>query len=191
MTRIIVNDASCLIDLRKGRLLAALCKLPYRLVVPQSVRESEVLEFSKEEWQLFDDAGMITHDLSPDQVAEGLAFKERHPALSANDCFCLVTARTFRGVLLTGDSLLRRVATEHGLRVHGVLWVIDELDADRVWPKPLLAQALRTWQRDDSVFLPHHEITSRLEQLAKPAVSQTGCGGYRRRCLINQLAFKA
>ena len=32
-----------------------------------------------------------------------------------------------RGVLLTGDRRLRRVAEVEGMRVHGVLWVIDQL----------------------------------------------------------------
>ncbi len=43
MTRVVVNDASCLIDLRKGRLLPMLCRLPYRFVVPLPIRESELL----------------------------------------------------------------------------------------------------------------------------------------------------
>ena len=46
MTCVVVNDASCLIDLGKGGLLAVLCNLPYRFVVPLPVRESEVLDFS-------------------------------------------------------------------------------------------------------------------------------------------------
>ena len=42
---VIVNDASCLIDLRKGGLIAVLCNLPHRLVVPLPIRASEVLDF--------------------------------------------------------------------------------------------------------------------------------------------------
>ena len=47
----------------------------------------------------------------PDAVAEvgqALAVKKRHLGLSANDCFCLVTARVCPGILLTGDTLLHR-----------------------------------------------------------------------------------
>ena len=134
MTRVVVNDASCLIDLRKGGLLAVLCNLPYRFVVALPVRESEVLDFSNEQWRQLDDAGMITHDLTPEEVAQALALKERRPALSANDSSCFVTALAHHGILLTGDALLRRVATHNGLRVHGVLWIVDELDAAGGWP---------------------------------------------------------
>ena len=65
MTCVIINDASCLIDLRKGTLLAVLCELPYCFVVPLPIRKSEVLDFSKQQWQQLDDAGMITYDLTP------------------------------------------------------------------------------------------------------------------------------
>ena len=166
MTCVIVNDASCLIDLRKGGLLAVLCELPYRFVVPLPIRKSEVLDFSKRQWQQLDDAGMITHDLTPDEVGQALALKRLHPALSANDCFCFVTALAHSGILLTGDNLLRRVATDNDLHVHGVLWVIDELDATGTCAGSLLTKALKVWQGDDTVFLPQHEISTRLEYLA-------------------------
>ena len=165
MTCVIVNDASCLIDLRKGRLLTVLCNLPYRFVVPLPVRKSEVLDFSDQQWRQLDATGMVTHDLSPEEIAQALALKKRHPALSANDCFCLVTALAYPGILLTGDALLRRVAAASGLRVHGVLWIVDELDGIGV-ARSRLTQALKTWQGDDAVFLPKDEISKRLKQLA-------------------------
>ncbi len=89
MTCVIVNDASCLIDLRKGGLLGVVCDLPYRFVVPFPVRASEVLDFSEAEWQALDEAGMITHDLTAEEVGQAFAVRGRHAGLSANDCFCL------------------------------------------------------------------------------------------------------
>ena len=78
MTCVIVNDASCLIDLRKGGLLGVVCDLPYRLVIPLPVRASEVLDLSEAEWQALDEAGMITHDLTPEEVGQAFAVKRRH-----------------------------------------------------------------------------------------------------------------
>ena len=167
MTCVIVNDASCLIDLRKGGLLGVVCDLPCRFVIPLPVRAFEVLDFSEAEWQELDEAGMITHDLTPEEVGQAFAVKRRHAGLSANDCVCLVTARVYRGILLTGDAMLRRVAAAKGLRVHGVLWVVDELEAAAVCSRSLLTQALKTWQADEAVFLPPREINTRLEHLAK------------------------
>ena len=165
MTPVIVNDASCLIDLRKGGLLAVLCDLPYRIVVPLPVRASEVLDLSERHWRALDGAGMITHDLTPQEVGRAILFKGRHPGLSANDCFCLVVAQAYPGILLTGDALLRRVAAEKGLCVHGVLWIVDELSAAGICPSSLLVQALEVWQEDATVFLPQNEISRRLEHL--------------------------
>ncbi len=167
MTCVIVNDASCLIDLRKGGLLGVVCDLPYQFVVPFPVRVYEVLDFSEAEWQALDEAGMITHDLTAEEVGQALAVKGRHAGLSANDSFCLVTARAYSGILLTGDALLRRVATANGLRVHGVLWVVDELEGAGLCARSVLARALKVWRADETVFLPPDEITTRLEHLAE------------------------
>ena len=166
MTCVVVNDASCLIDLRKGRLLSVLCTLPHQLIVPLPIRESELLDFTDRDWQILDEAGMVTHDLPPDQVQEAIALRGRHPALSANDCFCAVTARIHNGIVLTGDSNLRRVALRDGLRVHGVLWVIDQLEATEACDVARLTYALNMWQQDDAVFLPREEVSRRIHRLA-------------------------
>ena len=167
-TTIVVNDASCLIDLRKGRLLHVLLKLPYRFVIPYPVRHSELLDFTPQEWALLDGEGMETLDLPPERVSEAFAVKVTHPKLSANDCFCLVATRSFDGaILLTGDGLLRRVAGEDGLRVHGVLWIIDELKRTALCGDAVLVAALETWEEDASVFLPEAEIESRLRGLRR------------------------
>ena len=165
MTCVVVNDASCLIDLRKGGLLSVLCTLPHQVIVPLPIRESELLDFTDWDWQILDDAGMATHDLTPDQVQEAIVLKGHHPALSANDCFCAVTARIHNGILLTGDSNLRRVALRDGLRVHGVLWVIDQLEATEACDVARLTYALNVWQEDDAVFLPHDEVSRRIHRL--------------------------
>ena len=136
-------------------------------MIPLPVRASEVLDLSEAEWQALDEAGMITHDLTPEEVGRALAVRGRHPGLSANDCFCLVTAQEYPGILLTGDALLRRVAAENGLRVHGVLWVVDELEAAGSCARSLLVRALKDWQADDTVFLPPHEVSTRLKQLGE------------------------
>lgn len=167
MKPVVVNDASCLIEVRKGGLLELLGRLPYRPMVPLPVRVSEILDFSRQDWRRLDDLGMITHDLTPTEVGRALEFKGRHRALSANDCFCLVTALVHRGILLTGDARLRKVATDKELRVHGVLWLIDELASAKVCPASVLAEALRVWRDDPTVFLPPQEVSGRLDTLRR------------------------
>lgn len=168
MTLVIVNDASCLIDLRKGRLLHVMLRLPYRFVVPLPVRHSELLEFTGQEWRLLDDGGLETFDLPPARVREALGIRSSYPRLSANDCFCLVSARSYDdSVLLTGDRLLRRIAAQEGVPVHGILWMIDELEAAGVCEHELLISALEIWRDDQAVFLPGAEIERRLRRLRR------------------------
>ena len=166
MIRVVVNDASCLIDLRKGRLLPMLCRLPYRFVVPLPIRESEMPTLTVQEWESLEHGGMETHDLPPDQMKDVFALKRRHGRLSANDCFCLVTAQCHEdGILLTGDRYLRSVAAALGVRVHGVLWIVDELAAAGACDDAFLIGALEIWKTDRSVFLPDHLVDQRLRRL--------------------------
>lgn len=168
MTPVIINDASCLIDLRKGRLLHSLCCLPNRLIVPLPIRESELLDFTSQEWALLDGGGMETYDLPPERMGGVFEIRHRHRRLSANDCFCLVATQCYEdGILLTGDGLLRKVAKEIGVRVHGVLWIIDELKAAEACDDALLIDALQIWKADPSVFLPSGFIDQRLRRLRR------------------------
>lgn len=69
MTCVVVNDASCLIDLRKGQLLHVLLQLPYRFIVPLPIREEELLDFTPQEWRMLEDGGLTTYDLPGEEVA--------------------------------------------------------------------------------------------------------------------------
>ena len=164
MTSVVV-DASCLIDLRKGRLVNAMLTLPYRFVVPLPIQHAEALDFTDGDWRTLEDGGLIVFDLPPERVEEVTRIKTAHPKLSANDCFCLVSTRCQdRGILLTGDRLLRRAAAQTGLRVHGVLWVVDELRKTGTCSEEILLAALRRWRDDRAVFLPDGEIALRLRR---------------------------
>lgn len=167
MERVIINDASCLIDLRKGRLLHVLCRLPVEVVVPLPIRESELLDFTPQEWAMLDGDGMVTYDVPPDEVGEAFAIKQEQGRLSANDCFCIVTTNHFDdAILLTGDRLLTRVARERALRVHGILWVTDQLRQLKLCDHNLLVVALNIWRDDRSVFVPNTLIDAQLKLLA-------------------------
>jgi predicted nucleic acid-binding protein len=146
--------------------LHVLLRLPYRFIVPLPIREEELLDFTAQEWRMLEDGGLATYDLPAEQVAQVVALKREHSSLSAHDCFALVTTTCQEnGILLTGDSLLRKVATARAVRVHGVLWIIDELQAAEVCEVELLVSALQIWRADDAVFLPPAEIDKRLRRL--------------------------
>ena len=112
---------------------------------------------------MLEDGGFTTYDLPGEEVAQVFALKREHSRLSANDCFALVTAACQEnGILLTGDGQLRKVATARDVRVHGVLWIIDELHGAGACESELLISALEVWRNDRAVFLPDTEIEKRL-----------------------------
>ena len=158
---VVVNDASCLIDLRKARLLHLLVQLPFRLVIPFPVRASELIRFTLQEWAILD-AGIEVFDLPAELVVEAIAVMARFPGLMAKDSFCLVTTRRHENaILLTGDGQLRSAASNDGRRVHGVLWVVDELRRLALCDDAVIVQALEIWRDDPAVRLPLVEITRR------------------------------
>ena len=107
-----------------------------------------------------------TYDLPPERMADVFALKRQHGRLTANDCLCLVTTQCHEGgILLTGDSLLRKVAAEVGIKVHGVLWIIKEFTAADACDDALLIRALKIWKDDATVFLPKSEIEQQLRVL--------------------------
>jgi len=161
--RIIINDSSCLIDLRKAGLLATTLLLPFTFVVALPLIESELLDFGPADWDDLTGRGLQVHDLTGDQVAAAFEIRRRHPGLSANDCFSLVLAQVGPDrILLTGDQQLRRRADQAGVEVHGVLWVTDRLAEQGVMNSVDLADALERLVADPLVFLPGDEVSARI-----------------------------
>ncbi len=165
MSCIIVNDASALIDLKKGELLHVLGALPFRWIVPLPIREEEMLSFSGQDWATLEALGFEVFDLPPALVGEAFAVRRAFPRLSANDCFCLVSAAGHQNaILLTGDGELRSVAEARTIEVHGVLWIADHLFDAQACDAALLRRALTIWDEDPAVRLPRREILVRLRR---------------------------
>ena len=170
MTGLVVSDASCLIDLHKVELLFLALELPYRFVLPLPIRESEMTSFTERDWLRLDSGGLEMLDISPEQAEAAERFVQGSSGLSANDGLCLLLAQDRSdSVLLTGDKLLRRAAEAAGVRVHGVLWVVDQLQEAGACSASRLIAALDAWHADLTVFLPPAEIDRRLRWLRRSA----------------------
>lgn len=61
--RIIISDTSCLIDLRKAALLTAFPRLPFEILIPNTLFEDELLSFSADEKKNLIAAGLKVVDL--------------------------------------------------------------------------------------------------------------------------------
>jgi PIN domain len=164
---IIVNDSSCLIDLRKGGLLTSALLLPFRFIVALPLVEAELNDFSKKDWQDLYARGMKVVDLDAKQVERAFALKTIYPGLSAYDCFSLALVESTKAaILLTGDQQLRGAL---GVNVHGVLWICDQIEQAASMSFSDLADALERLQSDPLVFLPDAEVRQRIEKLRNRA----------------------
>jgi len=118
-----IADTNVLVDLHNGGVLAAMFLLPYTFGAPDVI----VAELQVPDGQSLVSMGLRSEELPAEQVLEVAALAEQHRTVSVNDLFALVLARYKSATLLTGDRRLRQLADREGIRVHGVLWVLDEM----------------------------------------------------------------
>jgi predicted nucleic acid-binding protein len=163
--RIVVSDSSCLIDLRKASLLAAFLKLPYEVLIPNTLFDDELLKFTAGEKRTLLRGGLKVVDVPGTGVLRAREVIQKTPRLSINDGFAFAVAESHEGcILVTGDGLLRTVATEHGIEVHGVLWIISELHRHAIEAPATLAKALRLFAADQTVRLPRRDLLNAIRR---------------------------
>ena len=66
--RIVVSDSNCLIDLRKASLLDTFLRLPYELLIPNTLFEEELLKFTDAQKQALIHSGLKVMDLPGERV---------------------------------------------------------------------------------------------------------------------------
>ncbi len=158
--RIIVSDSSCLIDLRKALLLEAFLSLPYEILIPNTLFEDELLKFTVEQKQALLDGGLQVVDIPGTGVLRAQEVIRAKPRLSIHDGFAFALAESHDGcILVTGDGDLRTLAATHGIEVHGLLWIVEQIHQKGVKPDRDLAVALRVLEQDPTVRLPRRELT--------------------------------
>jgi hypothetical protein len=159
--RIIISDTSCLIDLGKAALLAEFLRLPFEVLIPNTLFADELLSFSVEEKRSLVEAGLKVVDLPGKQVLRARDVISAQPRLSIHDGFAFALAETQPGcILLTGDSELRVLAERSQIEVHGVLWVCDRLLESRLATARQLYTTLSKLAMDPAVRLPKRELAA-------------------------------
>jgi predicted nucleic acid-binding protein len=154
-----IIDANILIDLSRGNLLTWLFALPFQFAAPDGVLD-ELVEPDRERLRQM---GMQRAGLSTGQLLEAARLSVEHRQLSLGDCTALIAARDTQVVLLIGDAGLRALAQEHGVVVHGVLWVLDELEDAGLLNGSTLAASLRRMLAEGA-RLPADECSARLKR---------------------------
>lgn len=163
--RVVISDSSCLIDLRKISLLDAFLRLPYELLIPNTLFEEELLKFTAPQKKALVHGGLKIVDLSGDSVLRARQIARDMPHLSIHDGFAFALAQNYPGcILLTGDGGLRALANEQDMEVHGVLWVIDEIHCHATCTAETLLHALQLLAHDPTVRLPQRELAAYIKR---------------------------
>lgn len=163
--QVVISDSSCLIDLRKTSLLDAFLRLPYELLIPNTLFEEELLQFSATQKKALVRGGLKVVDLPGESVLRARQVAREMPHLSIHDGFAYALAESRPGcILLTGDGPLRTFARRQKIEVHGVLWVIDELQVHAISTAGILLAALRILASDPTVRLPPQELAAYLKR---------------------------
>lgn len=159
--RIVVSDSSCLIDLRKASLLDAFVRLPYELLIPNTLFDGELVKFTPAQRRALVRGGLQVIDLPGERVSRAVEVVREIPRLSIHDGFAFALAEQHEGcILLSGDGALRAFAATRAIEVRGVLWVIDELHRHGIASVDRLLDALALFDADGTVRLPAREIST-------------------------------
>ena len=86
--QIIVSDTSCIVDLKRVELLAAIFELPFQFVIPAPLLDYELLTLSSLEKQLMMDLGLTVLDLDSSAMKIAYDHNAQNAALSVYDWSC-------------------------------------------------------------------------------------------------------
>lgn len=163
--RVLVSDASILIDLAKWSLLEDLFRLPFEFAIPDALYDDELIDLGTIDREQLKALGLRIEHLDPDGMAKAIAYQMARPKLTFHDCLAVTLAVDNDWPLLTGDKRMRTLAEEEHVEVHGLLWLIDRYTEYGVVQQPVIVRALKGMLEDPRTRVPHAEIKKRLAQL--------------------------
>jgi hypothetical protein len=158
---ILVSDTSVLIDLDRGGLLEAVFGLPDEFAVPDVLYDREMQGNGESSCGIWDsESKKSARQVSPMRCAiDNNAHPYRCQTVSR-----LLWRKNVEWLLLTGDNALRDLATGENVECHGVLWLLDRLEAAAMPALQLLHDGLSKLAGHPRCRLPVREITIRLER---------------------------
>lgn len=162
--RVLVSDTSVIVDLERGGFLEAAFALTFELAVPDLLYRRELEEYRANRLV---ELGLRVEELDEGGVKLALSYRQRAPNLSLPDAFALALAKSAGLVLLTGDALLRELATREKVECHGVLWVLDQLFSEGVVQAHHRYAGLSAIARHPRCRLPKNEVASRLARFER------------------------
>jgi len=156
--RVVINDASMLIDLHKLGLLDALASLPMSLWIPDLIWFNELLSISEQTKTEIVSAFQVV-ELDGVHVGHARDLMAADLRLSFADCSALALAcATPHSILLSSDRLMRSTAQGLQLEVHGMFWLLDQLVEHEIISRRRVHEALSAIQADPTIRLPRDVV---------------------------------
>jgi predicted nucleic acid-binding protein len=155
-----VTDANIFIDLLYAGLLNLLPRLSIPIVTTQLVAD----ELNADQWAdlqfLISLNALEIREISLQEITDlqlpiGLSLPDR-------SVICLTVRE--KGILVSGDGLVRRTAEKLGIDVRGLLWLFDEFVSMNIISPLEAAEKLEFLVVEKGSRLPHIEYNARLEK---------------------------
>lgn len=167
--RIVVHDATVLIDLIGSDLLPQWLKIGFEAVTTSLIWHEINRKGQKNTLRKFADKGHLKiAPVNAETMTEILHQRTRlSNIISLPDASALHLAETSKAILLTSDNLLRRCAADKGIEVHGIIWVFDTLVDRRTLSALDAADQLEKLLSHASGWLPRDECWQRIRKWRK------------------------
>jgi len=152
---VLISDTSVIIDLDRGKLLEQLFQLPYDFCVPDLLYKRELAGELGDKLRSY---GLDVVELSPAELSRATSLRREVKVLSTPDTFAFSLAEARRWTLLTGDGALRGLCKKKGVQMHGVLWIIEEMNREKIEDTEALFNALTVINDHPRCRLPVAEV---------------------------------
>ncbi len=131
--KILINDANILIDLIELELLQEFSLLEFEMCTTDFIL-AEIEDTQKVLIDTIIEAGHLTVIVTVnDEDFDGInGLLNIGGGLSWEDCSTWYYSRKLGGILVTGDGSLRKLATAAGIEVRGIIYLFDELLAQKI-----------------------------------------------------------
>ena len=129
---IVINDANIFIDLISINLLEKLIELDLSFQTTDFVIKELMDTDDKKQKDNIKDLIIQENKISiisfsNKELNEIDKIQKRNNGLSYTDSSCIYLAKKVKGILLTGDNLMRKLVKKSKIEIHGIIWIFDKL----------------------------------------------------------------
>ncbi|MCB0518179.1 MAG: hypothetical protein H6577_06405 [Lewinellaceae bacterium] len=153
---VVVKDACIFFDLIDLRLLSIFYQLPITVITTPQVMAEIIDETQLIEVNFYIESGQLQIDQFGQYDTIGVIL-DSNARLSFTDASILETALRRNATVLSSDNSLRKESRRQGLKVHGLLWVLEELYNQNFIELELLITKLEEYSKIN-VWAPKAEI---------------------------------